>query len=106
MYQDKHQWIRLAYVAFNLLVVWYLVQPEQVQQLMAWSHDLDGAQVLPLLQLTLLVVSSGLIFPKAKTLEPIGQDGKATSDFKQLVVGMFLSAAGWFMSVMVGQPTA
>lgn len=102
MYEDKHQWIRLAYVAFNALVVWYLVQPEQIKQLMAWGRDLGGEKAIPLLQLTLMVVSSGLIFPKAKTLEPIGQDGRATSDFKQLVVGMFLSAAGWFMTVLVG----
>ncbi|WMP17348.1 hypothetical protein [Thiothrix lacustris] len=100
MYEDKNQWARFIYSVFNAIVVYYLVQPAQIEQFSRWANGLNSGAWIPLTQLTFYIVSIGLIFPKSKRLEILHPDGRTTSDFKQLVIGMFISAAAWFMSLL------
>ena len=103
MYQDKDQWGRLIIAVFNAGIVLFLIQPAQIEQAMRWSHSLGQGAWLPLTQLTLYVVSIGLILPKTKKLEVfkiVGNQAKVSSDWQQLVIGFFLNAAAWFMCLL------
>lgn len=100
MYQDKQQWVRLAYVAFNAVVVFWLIQPKQIEQYLKWDNGIEEGATLPLIQLTLFLISIGLILPKSKYFEPLGRDGRITSDFRQLIIGVPVSAVAWGMSLL------
>lgn len=98
MYEDRRQWARLAYACLLLVVVWYLIQPEQLIQLANWQTFGNVWHGAALTQVVLFTIAAGLIFPKTKRLE-IGKGGDM-GDSMQFIIGMFVSAVAWFMSLL------
>jgi hypothetical protein len=88
MYQDWKQWARLAYSCLLLGVVWALVQPDMMEAWAYWGMNAG------LVQVSLFTISAGLLFPKARKLEPTGNDGM------QFAAGLLLSAVAWAMSLL------
>lgn len=88
MYSDWKQWARLAYACLLLVMVWVLIQPDLMELWENWGRAAG------LVQVSLFTVSAGLIFPKARKLEPTGNDAE------QFIAGVLLSAVAWAMSLL------
>jgi hypothetical protein len=83
MYQDWKQWARLAYACLLLFLVWKLTQP--------WAIESYQSFMFPgWIQVSLFAIGAGLMFPKSKRFNPIGD-----SDSYQFIAGLFVSSLAW-----------
>jgi hypothetical protein len=83
MYQDWKQWARLVIVFLIMMLVWHQVQP--------WAIELYSRGIVPgWVQLSLMTISAGLIFPKARRFNY----QENISDVTQLAYGILLFSLG------------
>ncbi|UOG91561.1 MAG: hypothetical protein L3K52_15385 [Candidatus Thiothrix sulfatifontis] len=98
MYQDWKQWARAVYAILILLMVAWLIKPEQLIQFASWQEINNLGESIGFVQVVMFTVSAGLIFPKAKKFE----EGfcNVGDDFWQFIIGMLLAGVAWFIAIL------
>lgn len=99
MYQDRRQWARAAYSIGLLLMVMWLIEPEQLIQLAKWQEARNLWWGTGFIQSVFFTIGAGLIFPKAKKLDMDLLD-EVGSDAWQFVVGFYVAGVGWFIAML------
>ena len=85
MYQDWKQWARVAVSGLLLWLVWYLTQP--------WAIELYQKLFFPgWVQVSLLVISAGLIFPKAARFDCLHGNDALQLAMGLMVFGLAMAA--------------
>ncbi|QQZ30309.1 hypothetical protein HMY34_16955 [Thiothrix subterranea] len=98
MYQDWKQWARAVYAILILLMVGWLIKPEQLIHGAGWQEIKELWWGTGFVQAVLFTVSAGLIFPKEKKLEENFLD--VGGDFWQFIVGCYLNGFAWFIAIL------
>ena len=86
MYKDWKQWVRLVYSVVVLLIGLRSIVTDIMDDWIRWGRAAG------ILQLSLLVLSAGLLIPKAERFSY-----ELTSDTKQFIAGVVINLLGWLM---------